>query len=826
MLKTQIQLFLLIPLLCLFSVSVKSQSISGKVIDENNQTVPYANVFLKDTEIGTTTNGNGEFFILVMEGNYSLVVSHIGYKTVDMPVVIKEGNLRLDIILEYESRELDQVVVKAKRKDPAYEIIQLAIENREKNSYNMDTFICNIYIKAIENRDFNTKENDNPIKDPMDLSIDDFELENKKDTSDALPDISIHESQIELHIQKPSGIKEIKKASKTVGTPTGLFIPKYYKDQIDFYEGLVKPSSVTETPWISPLNRTSILSYKFKLEEVYYEGTQLVYNIKIIPRKSGNSTISGNIHINDSIWNIRKLDVYYKKGGLLFYDEFQIIQDYEKQGEKWILTRQEFNYSTKSGKKNYEGNTVMRYSDFNFSPVFPEKHFSNEVGYAEDDAYEKDTTFWNLLRPEALTAEQLKVIAIDDSIKAYQSSNHYIDSMNALYNKIKFADIIYYGVGFRNREKERSLRISSLGELININVGGLRINPSTFYNKILPSGKRLSIWGAPNYGIRNKDLKGSLSLYYNYNPFNFSSAGFRINKDFDFINQNDAYLEMIRRSNFYETTSFNIWHTFEPTDGIRVYYIALWNYRNSVENYKFGTFTEKFLDNQLPTTFESHSAFVTTLSLSYTHKQIYYREPKRKIILGSKYPTITLSHTKGWNSIFKSILDYDLLTLRINQRFDVRSFGNSIYSVQMGQFLNHKSVRILDYKRFRRGDPFLFSDPKSTFQLLDESFEITSPYFEAHYIHHFNGLLINNIPVIKKLKLRSVAGGGVLYLPEESYQYVELFAGMERVFKLGPRRRLKIGAYGVSADSNRSRTQLDWKISFDIIDTWRTNWNF
>ena len=36
-------------------------------------------------------------------------------------------------MLELESTELDQVIVRAKRKDPAYEIIQFAIENREKN---------------------------------------------------------------------------------------------------------------------------------------------------------------------------------------------------------------------------------------------------------------------------------------------------------------------------------------------------------------------------------------------------------------------------------------------------------------------------------------------------------------------------------------------------------------------------------------------------------------------------------------------------------------------------------------------------------------------
>ena len=71
-----------------------------------------------------------------------------------------------------------------------------------------------------------------------------------------------------------------------------------------------------------------------------------------------------------------------------------------------------------------------------------------------------------------------------------------------------------------------------------------------------------------------------------------------------------------------------------------------------------------------------------------------------------------------------------------------------------------------------------------------------------------------------------VAGAGFLWSKENDYKHAETFAGIERIFKLGARRRLKIGVYGVAAASNKTKTATDFKISFDIIDTWKKDWSY
>jgi hypothetical protein len=52
------------------------------------------------------------------------------------------------------------------------------------------------------------------------------------------------------------------------------------------------------------------------------------------------------------------------------------------------------------------------------------------------------------------------------------------------------------------------------------------------------------------------------------------------------------------------------------------------------------------------------------------------------------------------------------------------------------------------------------------FQALDPAFPVFRRFYEAHYIHDFNGFIFNTIPLLKKLQLREVAGASFLIAPE------------------------------------------------------------
>ena len=78
---------------------------------------------------------------------------------------------------------------------------------------------------------------------------------------------------------------------------------------------------------------------------------------------------------------------------------------------------------------------------------------------------------------------------------------------------------------------------------------------------------------------------------------------------------------------------------------------------------------------------------------------------------------------------------------------------------------------------------------------------------------------------MKKTGIGLVAGVGALYVKEFNWQHYEIFAGLERNFKLS-RRRLRIGIYGVDSDGNQTPLKATWKVSFAILDDRNMKWNF
>jgi len=84
-------------LFILFNSIVFSQTkgtISGTVLDKEfeNAPLPFANVFIKGTTIGTTTDFDGNYTLQANSGTYTLVFSFIGYQTIEVPnVIVKTG---------------------------------------------------------------------------------------------------------------------------------------------------------------------------------------------------------------------------------------------------------------------------------------------------------------------------------------------------------------------------------------------------------------------------------------------------------------------------------------------------------------------------------------------------------------------------------------------------------------------------------------------------------------------------------------------------------------------------------------------------------------
>ena len=102
-------------LLLLISISAFSQHktmISGKVLSTEKTTVDFATVYLKGTNYGGTTNEEGIYHLQAPAGEYTLVVSAIGYKTGEKPVKLMRGErTKMNVVISPQATELDEVVV-------------------------------------------------------------------------------------------------------------------------------------------------------------------------------------------------------------------------------------------------------------------------------------------------------------------------------------------------------------------------------------------------------------------------------------------------------------------------------------------------------------------------------------------------------------------------------------------------------------------------------------------------------------------------------------------------------------------------------------------
>ncbi len=94
--------------------NAQSYTILGTVVDENKEPLFGASVLIKETKAGTYSDKDGKFRISLEEGNYTLQVSFIGFKTKIEKIQLNEST-EIEVVLYSDENVLDEVLVKAVR---------------------------------------------------------------------------------------------------------------------------------------------------------------------------------------------------------------------------------------------------------------------------------------------------------------------------------------------------------------------------------------------------------------------------------------------------------------------------------------------------------------------------------------------------------------------------------------------------------------------------------------------------------------------------------------------------------------------------------------
>jgi hypothetical protein len=799
--------------------------LSGKITNAKQEPLAFASVQVKEIKSGTITKEDGSYILELEEGKYDLIISLIGYKTQVITVIVRKTDMQRNIIMESAEASLSEVIIKGKNRDRAEEYIRNVIKNKDAIENAAGNYSCKVYIKALQEDSMPAKKIKKPITDSL-MKIQHANAEMNR--------MAMAEIVLQLDHGAGKNIKEERTGIKKRGNTQSLFFLSTTEGDFSFYNNILNVPSVSQTPFVSPLSYSGLLAYRYRIIKTEIIKGRKIYTISIKPRQLSNATVEGEITIADSLWVVLHTQLKLPKYHLAEYDFFEVEQNYSLVNDTaWMITRQQFTYSAASGKKSSSGTTVATYTNFELNKQFAKKYFGTEVSSATLEAYKRDSVFWLSNRTEPLTEKEVRFIHYKDSIYIATHTEAYLDSMDRKINKLTWQNVLFKGQNFNDHKKRRNWYIPPLPNLYQpLQFGGTRIQPSFAYFKTYASRKNLSIFFESSYGLRNKDINGSISINRMYNPFNRGFYSVRLKKSFDFIFNGDAWINMIGKNNLYLNKGLGFGHGVEIANGLFFYSDVDMAFRRSLSGYKTKTFLDSsfignLLDSNHVINFEPYNAFYGSLRLEYTPHQRYIREPKEKIILGSAWPTFYASYKKGIPGVFNSTVNFDYLEFGIKQSIKIGTLGMSSYTLKTGSFQNTKDLRLVDYKRERRGDPIFFSNPNEAFQSLDSSFPVFKRFYEVHYVHQFNGAILNKIPFLKKLSLREIAGTGFLFAPERNnLRYVEVFTGIERVFKypfdqLG---KFKLGVYISGSAANQFRNPVQFKIGITTWDRKNGKW--
>jgi hypothetical protein len=485
----------------------------------------------------------------------------------------------------------------------------------------------------------------------------------------------------------------------------------------------------------------------------------------------------------------------------------------------------EIEYAIEEGTRHYLGTVKRHCSDWtngdgNYS-------FGEEVRSYDVKAFDRDSVFWSERRLGTFDKIESTYIHACDSLQRLYASDEYYAEADSAYNALRWIDFLLYGIGYRNREKDYSFYINPLTMQVNpFGIGGYRHRIGGTFQKDFPNAYTLEVEGEADYGFRNNDLRGKGGVGLTYVPLKFVRTFIRFGDYYDMVNNYASLGSVFSRSNYVRTQTWSVAQRMEVVNGLFAELTFEFSDQQPIVNLQSDRWSQQvFGDVNTPLDFERYIKSEFKLELKYRHKQRYIIKKGKKILLGSVYPDVKFVYRKGVPGLLNSEVDFDYIECGLKHTKTLGRLGDMDWSVLAGSFVNKRNLRLLEHRYFRGSDIFFFSDPLNSFQLLGPTLSTSSAFFRANYFHHFNGILLNKIPLLHRLRLTEAAGVATLSIPAENFHHAEFYAGIERVVRI-KKELFRFGIYAATADSNWEQAKFEFKLGINFYNSFTKKWQY
>lgn len=774
-----------------FSFAQKTK-VSGRVYDaKTGEALPFVNIAFKNSKIGTSSDINGFYSIETYYPTDSITASFVGYQPLTFKVK-KDKVQAINFPLKEGSVQLTEVVIKYDRKkdiNPAHEILKKLIENKKiNNREKLDAYEYEAYNKV----EFDINNIDEEYKNKRVFKPFQFIFEHVDTTGDKpyLP-IFITEAISDFYyIKNPKSDHEVIKASKISGIKNESvqqFLGDMYQN-VNAYDNYI---IVFGKSFISPIADFGLISYRYYLIDSAFIDHNWCYKLKFTPKRKHELTFDGEMWISDTTYALKQIQASVSgQANINFINDFAVYQEYnEVEKEVWMLTRDELvvDFVVSNKTIGFYGRKTSTYKDFIINKPRNSGFFAGaENIIVSDSAGERNSGYWEEHRHIELTGQEKQIYAMIDTIREVPAFKSYLNVIQLIVTGYKVWGLFelgpYYTTYSFNQIEGNRLRI-----------GGRTSNK--FSTRFMPEAYIA-------YGLADQKFKygGGFMYFLSKKPRQSIRGSYKYDVEQLGLSDN-AWRQDNIISSVFRRTPFNKLSGFEE---FKISFEREW-----VQGFsnKIG-FTQKTIWPLGALQFEHNNADGTTSSIDkiqfsevnlytrFAYKEKYLSGEFERTSLGTKYPTIQAQYSYGIPNLLNSDFEYHKLKLNLSDKFRLGALGQTDFMLEGGKIWGTLPFPLL---QLHNGNETYAYDI-SAFNLMNYYEFVSDEYASLSVTHHFNGLFLNKIPLMNKLKWREVVSAKAVAgrLTPKSYEmmlfpgtlsnlkdpYYEAGFGIENIFQL------------------------------------------
>jgi len=771
--------------------------------EETHEPVAYANIFYKGTALGVYTDFEGQFDLGYRPWpSDTIEFVYMGYQTITVLLdTVKTLPMQL-----YFKRKIDRVEGANIRLgiNPAMIWVNLAQKNRNYNSPDRITsYECEVFSKttvAINNISKNLKKT--KLATEVGSYFDTISYLTG-DSNKAILPVLFSEVLSDFSFQRnPRLSKEYVKATRIrgIGVTDGTFIGQMMGNTFTNYNIYDESLVVLDKGIPTPISPGAELIYDYKLVNVDKLGPRRLFQIQVTPKNPRDLALSGFIWIEDSTGAIVRLSVEITGAANLNYvEKLKFSQEYEPTPlGAYFCTKARVMIDIGELSEQAAGmvaTNVLSCKNMRYGMEFPPRFFDNRIQIAPEANLMADT-FWTAHAHIKQSAEEARISGKIDTLNSLPRVKSYIDLVNFLVDgyqhvgKLDFGP--YYTLASWNPYEGFRMKM------------GFRTTPAISKNMLMT--------GFLAYGFRDEAFKYGLKTDFILNRTYYTKLSLSHTYDTELIGLTDN--ELYAQSLF---TAFNLFGSNNITlvrqskvnlgtdlrPGLRITAGAFHGNYNFpyVRNYRFAYYSNYPNTDSATISNKITNAYLS-FRLFYHPKSYDIRTEYDRMTFSAGGPKYSLYVQKGIKGLLGSQYNYTKLQLGYEYDQTWSIMGRSIFGVDYSQVFGLLPYPLLTV--YVGNQSFMYSQNAYNQMRIFEF--VSDKSLQLSFEHHFNGYVINRIPLLNHFKLREVVSTKAIYgtlqeknrlLIPESWQgqpitqfktfdkkpYWELGVGIENIFK-------------------------------------------